>query len=208
MWAALDWPIGKLGAGYLASAHTVEFLLLTLLAGPALLRSVPAEGWARLAPAGSRRHWLLGRLAGALGGLLIYDAIVIITHFPTVVDSAMTSQLGSLAVDLSWLVAGMALWWPVIAPGAFHRLGTWGMIGYLFVAGIAPTVPAMMMVFSTWPLYRLYELAPRVTPFLTANNDIQLAGLVMKVIGDIPVWFVMLFIFWGDRDRQWELIDA
>ncbi len=33
MWAALDWPIGKLGAGYLASAHTIEFLLLTLLAG-------------------------------------------------------------------------------------------------------------------------------------------------------------------------------
>jgi putative membrane protein len=208
LWAALDWPIGKLAAGYLASAHTLEFLLLTLLAGPALLRAVPRDGWLQLGPAGTWRHRLLRTLAGPLAGLLIYNVLVIATHFPLVVDNAMTSQLGSLALDLSWLVAGLALWWPIVAPPEFHRLGMWGMIGYLFVATIAPTVPAMMMVFSDWPLYRLYEMAPRVTMGLTANFDIQLAGLVMKIIGDIPMWGVMIYIFWRGTAGQRELVDA
>ncbi len=208
LWAALDWPIGKLAAGYLASAHTLEFLLLTLLAAPALLRSVPREGWLRPGREGSRRQRWLRFFAGPLPGLAVYDVLVIATHFPLIVDNAMTSQAGSMVVDLSWLVAGLALWWPIVAPKEFHRLGTWGSIGYLFVATIAPTVPAMMMVFSDWPLYRLYELAPRVTPFLTANNDIQLAGLVMKIIGDIPMWGVMIVIFFRGTARQPELVDA
>ncbi len=55
--ATLDWPIGKLGAGYLASVHTLQFLLLTLLVAPALLRSIPT-GW--LATHGPRRLALTG----------------------------------------------------------------------------------------------------------------------------------------------------
>ena len=50
----LDWPVGKLGAGYLASVHTFQFLMLTLLVGPALLRSIPEEGWLAFAPVGSQ----------------------------------------------------------------------------------------------------------------------------------------------------------
>src|ERR1017187_161159 len=48
----LDWPIGKLGAGYLASVHTGQFLLLTLVVAPALIRGIPPAGWRALAPAG------------------------------------------------------------------------------------------------------------------------------------------------------------
>lgn len=36
LWIALDWPIGTLGAGYLASVHMVQFFLIALVA-PALL---------------------------------------------------------------------------------------------------------------------------------------------------------------------------
>ena len=31
LWASLDWPLGALGAGYLASIHMVQFLLMALL---------------------------------------------------------------------------------------------------------------------------------------------------------------------------------
>jgi len=37
VWLALDWPVGPLAAGYLASAHAVQFLVLTMVASPLIL---------------------------------------------------------------------------------------------------------------------------------------------------------------------------
>ncbi|MES2123626.1 MAG: cytochrome c oxidase assembly protein [Gemmatimonadota bacterium] len=202
----LDWPIGKLGAGYLASVHTLQFLVLTLVVAPSLLRGIPVEGWDRLAPDGSRAWKVLSFFARALPGLLAYNILVVATHFPSVVDGAMTSQLGSMVIDLSWLLAGMLLWWPILAPARFVRLGVFGKMAYLFGATVVPTIPAMMMVFSDWPLYRLYELAPRVSAHFTANQDIQLAGLTMKLLGDLPIWVATAVIFYrGTAQRRGEI---
>lgn len=200
--ATLDWPIGKLGAGYLASVHTLQFLLLTLLVGPALLRSIPVDGWERLAPPGSVMRRVLSFQARALPGLLVYNAIVVTTHFPRVVDTLMATQLGSAFIDWSWLFAGMVLWWPIAAPASFRRLGMFAKMGYLFGATIVPTIPAMMMVFTKWPMYELYELAPRVWVSFSANEDIQLAGLVMKLFGDLPLWIATATIFFRESKEE------
>jgi len=37
LWATLDWPIGALGAGYLLSVHTLQYIVMTLVAMPLLL---------------------------------------------------------------------------------------------------------------------------------------------------------------------------
>ena len=204
----LDWPIGKLGAGYLASVHTGQFLLLTLLVAPSLLKSIPPEGWMMLAPAASRFHRLLRTMARPLPGLLCYNVLVITTHFPAIVDAAMRTQLGSYALDLTWLVAGLFLWWPIMAPAAFVYLGMFGMIGYLFGATIIPTIPAMMMVFTDWPLYRLYEQSPRVWVHFTANQDLKLAGLVMKVVGDLPLWIAAIVVFFRGAEKHGDLANT
>lgn len=206
--ATLDWPIGKLGAGYLASVHTLQFILLTTGVAPLFIRSFPAEWWKRIAPAGSRPRWLLMALARPVPAVLLYNALVLGTHFPAVVDTAMRSQVGSFAIDLSWLLAGCFLWWPMIGPRQFTTLGAFGTLAYIFAATILPTIPAMLMVFSTWPIYSLYELAPRIAPHFTANDDLQLAGLSMKLIGEIPLWIAMTVIFFRDHARQGELINA
>ena len=203
--ASLDWPIGKLGAGYLASAHTLQFILLTVGAAPLLIRSVPAEAWIARA---SRPTSPLRTIANPVAGVLTYNFIVIITHFPTVVDNAMKSQLGSLAIDLSWLVAGFLLWWPMLAPRSIRRLGVFGTLLYIFAAGAIPTIPAMMMVFSDWPLYGLYELAPRVWPHFTANDDLKLAGLSMKIIGELPLWATAFIVFIRGTSADGELVDT
>lgn len=192
---ALDWPVGKLGAGYLAAVHTVQFLMLTLVVAPALIRSIPPDGWQRIAASRSLLARGLHRAAGALIGFVLYNAIVVTTHLPTVVDGAMSSQLGSFLIDSSWLLAGFLLWWPIVSPAPFNRLGVFAKMGYLFGATVVPTIPAMMMVFADWPLYELYELAPRVSAHFSANEDLQLAGLVMKLFGDIPLWIATAVVF-------------
>src|SRR5690606_33849183 len=203
-----DWPIGKLGAGYLASVHTVQFLMLTLVVGPALLRSIPSEGWQRLAPVGSRFRSLLMFQSRALPALILYNAIVITTHFPLVVDTLMATQLGSALIDVSWMTAGLILWWPLAAPRTFRRMGMFAKMGYLFGATIVPTIPAMMMVFGDWPMYELYELAPRVDVRFSANEDIQLAGLVMKLFGDLPLWIATAVVFFTESAERREATDV
>ena len=58
LWIALDWPLGALAAGYLASVHMVQFLLVALIAPPLLLFSrLDHLGVGRLPlPIADRRH--------------------------------------------------------------------------------------------------------------------------------------------------------
>jgi putative membrane protein len=200
VWAALDWPIGALGGGYLASMHTVQWLLLSQIAPPFLLLGVPAAGW----PADPSRAWgaVLRGLAGPLPGLLIFNSVLLVTHVPALTDALMASQAGSFLVDAAWFMSGLALWWPVVAPAPYGRISEPARMGYLFAATILPTAPAAFLTFAEYPVYRLYELAPRVGE-IAARSDQQLAGLLMKAIADPIMWLSMgiLFFRWSARER-------
>jgi cytochrome c oxidase assembly factor CtaG len=205
LWLATDWPVGALGAGYLLSAHTVAYILLALVAPPLLWLGLPRV---QLAPGDDTN---LGRgarlLARPLPALVIFNATLVLTHLPDFVDGWMRSQWGSFGTDIAWLASGLILWWPVMAPNPeVSRLSKGAQMGYLFAASILPTVPAMFLVFASYPVYGLYELAPRVTPLLPAGTDQQLAGLIMKVIGDIPLWigFAAVFFTWARRESREE----
>jgi len=201
LWLATDWPIGALGAGYLLSAHTVTYILLALVAPPLLWLGLPREHWA------ANDTPIVQMLARPLPALVVFNATLVLTHLPGFVDGWMRSQWGSFGTDIAWLISGLILWWPVLAPHpSVSRLSQGARMGYLFAASILPTVPAMFLVFASYPVYGLYELAPRVTPILTAGTDQQLAGLIMKVIGDIPLWigFAGVFFAWARRERREE----
>ena len=98
LWLALDWPLGALGAGYLASAHMVQFLLVALVAPPFLLLSFPEATFREIdlpeGPGGIVRR-IGTSLAHPLMALLVFAFTVGWTHWPAVVDSWMASQFGS-----------------------------------------------------------------------------------------------------------------
>jgi putative membrane protein len=186
LWAALDWPLGALGAGYLLSIHTTQYVLITCVAVPILLIGIPPE---------LRRRGRLSRfMAGAAPGLLTYTAVMAVTHVPSVSDALMATQVGSLLVDLAWIAGAVALWWPVLAPEGVVRISPPLRVGYLFLATIPPTIPAAFMVFSDYPLYATYELAPRVAG-IAAGSDQQTAGLIMKAAADPLLWIAMAIVF-------------
>ncbi len=206
LWVALDYPLGALG-GYLAAAHTGQFMLIALAAPPLLLlglRQRFAEWGAN--DAAGRLGWLRF-LAHPGPAFLGYNLIMLVTHVPAVVDGLMASQLGSFTIDLLWLLSGCLLYWPVVAPAPFSRMPPPAQMGYLFVQTIPATLPAAFLVFSSYPLYSLYELAPRVTPALSPRYDHQVAGLLMKVVGDPVVWATMAVVFfhWANRERRDDL---
>lgn len=213
LWIALDWPLGALGAGYLASAHMVQFLLVALVAPPLLLLSFPEATYRRIdLPSILRR--ILARLVHPLGALLTFAVTVGWTHWPAVVDGWMASQLGSFALDMVWLAAGLVFWWPVAAPRPrrdWFVLPT--KVAYLVIATIANTGVFMYLTYAQLPLYEIYELAPPVG-WLTTREDQVLAGLLMKLGGGLILWTAITILFgrwylesegrergWGGRDR-------
>jgi len=194
LWVALDWPVGALGSGYLASAHMVQFLLIALIAPPFLLYGVPASTYERL----ERRPFVLRALrflTHPLVALAFFNVVLISTHWPSVVDSLMSSQLGSFVLDMAWLVAGGVLWWPLVAsiprrPGFTYMY----KIGYLILATILNTPAFALLTFSELPLYATYELAPPVHGFPT-RDDQRAAGLMMKVGGGVIFWIAITVLF-------------
>ncbi len=195
LWAALDWPLGALGAGYLLSAHTVSYILLSLVAPPCLILGFDTADIRRALarPGAAALLRFAARPGPALAG---FSTILFATHVPSVVDALMASQLGALLVDLAWIGGGLWLWWPVMAPDPdVASLRRPLKMAYLFAATLPAIIPSAFLTFAEYPLYATYELAPRVARLLTAQEDQKIAGLLMKLVGDLPVWFAFGVIF-------------
>lgn len=206
LWLATDWPLGALGAGYLATAHMLQYMLYTLVAGPLLLLGTPE--WL-IRPVVEKLH-LQGALriiARPLVAAVAFNIVLVATHAPWTVDTFRANQVGSMVLDVAWLLSGLVLWLPLVSPLPELRHPSPAVkCVYLFLAaGVIPMLPGGVLTFSTFPLYGTYELAPRVWD-IEASNDQQTAGILMKV-GNIPViWTVIFVIFarWalGERDAS------
>jgi putative membrane protein len=204
LWIALDWPVGALGAGYLASVHMVQFLLIAVLAPPLLLHGIPGAAYRRL-HAHPKLLRALTVVTHPLVALALFTVSMGITHWPPVVDGLMASQLGSFALDMVWLGAGLAFSWPVAAPVPLRPWMTYPLkIGHLLAASLLNTGVFAYLTFSELPVYAIYELAPPISG-LTAREDQRIAGLLMK-IGGAPIlwtWVSILFFRWyreSERD--------
>ncbi|HXI21326.1 MAG TPA: cytochrome c oxidase assembly protein, partial [Gemmatimonadales bacterium] len=177
------------------SFHTISYILLVIIAPPCLMLAVPTDAVRR----GLERPIagpVLRFAARPVLALAIYSAIVLLTHVPDVVDGGMRTQVGAMVIDLGWMVAGLFLWWPVMGPSPdVVRMSRPLKMVYLFASTLPPIIPSAFLTFADYPLYSTYELAPRIFPILTAQQDQQLAGLIMKIIGDLPVWFAFGVVF-------------
>jgi putative membrane protein len=197
VWIAADWPVGALGAGYLVSVHSVQWVLFALVAPPLLIYGTPP--WLLRAVVLSRQLAPVSRLLSRpVIAFAVFNTVLVATHLPTVVDGVKTYQLGSFALDMLWLISGVVLWWQVLAPLA--ELGPMpyaGRIVFLIANVFIPTVPAAFLTFADYPIYELYELAPRVAG-ISAVRDQQIAGLVMKVVGGLILFGTasVLFFRW------------
>jgi cytochrome c oxidase assembly factor CtaG len=204
LWLSFDWPLGLLGAGYLATAHMLMFMLVTQVAAPLMLLGTP-EWMFRRITSRLRITRATRWLAKPVRAGLVFNAILLGTQVPFVVDAMRPIAATSFLLDMVWLVGGFVLWIPLLAPAPELRTASFpGRIVYLFLAaGALPLIPGGFLTFSDIALYRIYELAPRVWSGFDAVSDQQVAGAVMKV-GSLPIiWPVILALFlqWASRER-------
>lgn len=204
LWLALDWPIGALGAGYLASVHMLQFQLIALVAAPLILRGVSPDALALLRPQ-TMLGRVLARLTAPVAALIALNVVVLFTHIPAIVDGLMASQVGSFTIDLLWLAGGLLFWWPIVLPVPAHpRFVPALQIGYVILGLMfSPVMFGLsgFLVYSQHPLFGTYELAPPIAG-LTSKNDHVIAGLLMSVGGAMVAFVAMSKIFfdWSRRE--------
>ena len=125
--------------------------------------------------------------------LLLAVSVLVVVNLPPVADATLTSQFGSFAIDAAWIVSGIIMWLPVQVPpttGASlaPRLRGPVAVVYLIVASIGPLPVAFFMTWSDFPIYEVYELAPRVVSGLGPKEDQELAAAVLQVLGGTMIW--------------------
>lgn len=200
-----EWPLGALGAGYLATVGILRYVAITFIAAPLLIAAVPTWLLDRWLPHGTARWTAVRWLTRWPLALLLFNAVLFGTHLPGTIDTLKVYQLGSFAVDAAHLLAALAWWFP-----AMRREPDRGALReplrafYLFASSMLMFVPATFLAFSPLPLYGLYELAPPLWLGFDPVRDQQLAGVLMNVVGGLALWTVIAigFMRWGQAEER------
>jgi cytochrome c oxidase assembly factor CtaG len=199
-----EWPLGQLGAGYLASVGIARYVVFTFVAAPLLVAGLPTWLVDRWLPPDTRR----GRAADAVThwpvALLVFNVVLFGTHLPGTIDTLKTTQLGSFTLDALHLGAAVIWWWPALRREVARNAIVEPIRAfYLFASSTLMFVPAAFLTFSPLPLYGVYELAPPLWLGFDPVRDQQTAGITMNVIGGFMLWGIIavLFLRWA-RDQH------
>ncbi len=207
-WIGADWPMHELSEDFLFSAHMVQHTLFSLVAPPLVLLGLSPWMLRRLFPSGPRFAFLKV-MTRPLIALLLFNGIVLFTHWPVVVDAALGSELLHFSVHFALVTSALLMWWVVVDPlPELERLTPPAKMFYLFLQSILPTIPASFLTFATEPMYHFYEKVPRLIN-LSVLDDQQLAGLIMKIGGGLLLWLVIatLFFKWHASEESGEVTD-
>lgn len=198
--AAADWPMHELAENYLYSAHMIQHMTMTFAAAPLLMLGTPAWLWRLiLRPPGVLT--VARALTRPLPALVIFNAVLVFTHWPVIVTASVRSQGVHFLLHVLLFASALVMWTPVLSPLLeLPRLSYPGRMLFLFLQSLVPTIPASFLTFGDKPLYRVYEAFPRLWG-ISAHTDQLVAGLIMKIVGGFILWGVIAVLWF----RWWSL---
>ena len=205
LWIGADWPVHELAEDYLFSVHMVQHTLFSLVAPPLLLLGVPTSVLRRIFRSDASLR-VLRVLTRPLVALILFNGVVLVTHWPVLVDASLRSEALHFVLHTVLFTSSVLMWWPVIDPmPELKRLSEPGKMLYLFLQSILPTVPASFITFASEPVYKFYETAPRIWG-IDVLTDQQSAGLIMKIGGGLLLWLCIATIYfrWNAKEERGE----
>lgn len=173
-------------------AHLLQNVVLAEWAPALLVLAVPPAIGERIASL---------RLFRPAVALPFWVVTYIAWHLPWVYDAALRRPHSLLHVEHAlYLVAGIALWWPVV-----HGTYSAGLkAGYLFAAFVLAAPIGLMLALVPSPFYAFYAHAPRTWgPGPLADQ--QIAGVTMAVeqaLVFFAVFTLYLFRFLKEEERD------
>lgn len=213
---ALESPLDALGDTYLFSAHMLQHQLLILAVPPLLLTGIPEErarwgkGWIRKAlrrsgaqePGRSTFAVCCPGAAGFVIPWLVGTGTIWLWHLPVLYNAALANENIHVIEHLTFLLASILFWWPILSPLPEERLPSetrfplLPRVAYLVLAVIACDILGALLAYSPPGLYPAY-LKPDdvygILPLLrdrwgiSPSVDQQAGGLLMGLTAD-PVY--------------------
>jgi cytochrome c oxidase assembly factor CtaG len=174
-------------------AHLLQNVVLAEWAPGLLVFAVPPLLGRRAA------RWTIFR---PLVALPVWLGTYVVWHLPWAYDLALRHPHSLLHLEHAmYLVAGIALWWPVI----HGRYSAGVKAAYLFAAFVLVSPIGLVLALVPTPIYSFYEYAPR-TWGPGPLRDQQLAGVTMAV--EQAIVFFAVFALYLSRFLEEEQRDA
>ena len=215
LYTATGSPLHDLAETYLLTAHMLQHLLLTLVAAPLLLAGVPGWLWQAIlrTPGAMPVARVVTRPVVAFA---VFNASLLLFHLPPTIDLQLRVHGFHLFAHGALTASGLLMWWPILSPlKELPRLSEPLQIGYLFLQSLLPAIMASFITFSESAAYSFYEEAPRIWN-LTAVDDQQIAGGLMKLMGTTILWSYMTVVFFRwyarveaeEKEPDWDEVEA
>lgn len=207
LWTGSDWPLHDIGEQYLYSGHMLQHMMLSYFLPPLALLATP-EWLLRVLVGDGRGYRVLSWFCKPVVAGVLFNAAVMITHIPGMVNASVTSSSPVLhyLLHVMLVVTALLMWMPVCGPFREFHMGTPGKMIYLFLQSVVPTVPAGWLTFADGAVYKSYDQPVRLWG-MSVVTDQQLAGAIMKTGGSIFLWTIIITLWFtrfsaGHRDEH------
>jgi len=199
-WALLAFtlisPLDAIGRLYLFSAHTFQLFLIITVIAPLLMLGIPDWLTARLIPSASARRATEGLMFQVVA-VVLFNGIILIWHITPLYEAALRNMTLHALQMLSFLVAGVLTWWPLLTPTTRRiRMSSPAQILYLVLESLPLDFFGVAALFTSFVFYPVYAQAPRVFG-LTALADQQIAGGILAAPGNMIDLVLMSIIFFS-----------
>jgi putative membrane protein len=193
LWVASDWPLHDISEEYLYSAHMIQHMMLSYFLPPLALMATPT--WLARILLGNGvgyRAWKFLAMPVIAG--VLFNGVVMFIHIPLIVNESVVNGPLHYGIHVLVVSASLLMWTPVCGPVPEFRIGVAGTMIYLFLQSVVPTVPAAWLTFADDVVYRAYDKPLRLWG-ISAVDDQQLAGAVMKTAGGLFLWAIVIYLF-------------
>ena len=201
IWVALETPIDTIADHYLESVHMLQHVLLGFVAPPLMLLGLSPHMVGRLVRVPGVRA-----LTEPIPAQIIAGGVMILWHLPVLYDATLRSESLHVAEHLTFIAAGLLLYWQVLGATSAHsrwQMSPGAKLVYMLVATLPQDAVALALIFSRVPFYDYYAHAPRLVASLSPLIDQTVAGAVLMIFGKatMVVAALAVFIRWFSSDQ-------
>ncbi len=186
----------------LFTMHMVQHILLADLAPLLLLLGLTAVILRPLTKKFAVVERALGPLANPFVGLAVWLGIIYLWHIPALYDAALRYPALHVLEHASFIVAGIAFWWPLIQPVPMRqRLSGMQALGYLIGARLGIGLLGIYLAWTPTVVYSFYkDEAPMWG--LSHLSDQTVGAIVMMTEQSVVVAIAFVIFFYKMLERS------
>ena len=190
---ATDWPLHDIAEQRLYFMHMIQHTILMVVFPPVILMATPTWLARLIIGQGLFKRFVFfwSRPARAL---LVNIFLTAAMHWAWVVNNSISSAWLHYGVHTVAVFSSLLVFMCICGPIPELRVGPPTQMLVLFLLSVIPAFPAAFLTTAEEVLYQGYNTPLRLWN-VSVENDQQLAGIVMKLIGGFYLWAIITGIF-------------